>query len=134
MANSSAAEDDIITLVTSNDPPVELRVERTELLDSSVFSDMFSLPKTGDSNARINVAETAGELDTWLRFLRSGKVDTPDLDEDWQFDPGDMIGLEIVMIAKLVDKYACTSSRPLLIDELWHVTLDSRSSGQTNTS
>ena len=130
MADSSAAED-IITLVTSNDPPVELRVERTKLLDSS-FSDMFSLPTTGDGDVRVNVAETAGELETWLDFLRSGKVETSD--PGGQCEPIDIIGFDVVRIAKLVDKYGCTSSRLLLIDELWHVTLDSHCLRQQLTS
>ncbi|KAG0662400.1 hypothetical protein C6P46_003346 [Rhodotorula mucilaginosa] len=103
MADSSAAED-IITLVTSNDPPVELRVERTKLLDSSVFNDMFSLPTTGDGAVRVNVAETAGELETWLDFLRSGKVETSD--PAGQCEPSDIIGFDVVRIAKLVDKHA----------------------------
>lgn len=68
------------------------------------------------------VAETAAELETWLKFLRSGKVEEPDPDEEWQFDPGDVIGLDIRTIAKLVDKYACTSNRLLLIAELWYIT------------
>lgn len=111
---TASAEDDIITLVTSDDPPVELRVERIHLSDSSDFSDMFSLPKTGDSNARVNVAETEWELGPWLKFLRSGKLEAHDPDETWFFDPGENIGSDAVRIAKLVDKYACTSSRLLL--------------------
>ena len=75
MAASNA--DDLLTLVTSDDPPIEISVEREKLLDSRVFSDMLSLPKTGDCKARVDVAETAGELEAWLKFLRSGKVEGP---------------------------------------------------------
>ncbi|TKA54122.1 hypothetical protein B0A53_03499 [Rhodotorula sp. CCFEE 5036] len=75
---AAPAEDDTITLVTTDDPPVELAVERDKLLDSSVFSDMLSLPKTGDCKARVDVAETAADLEAWIEFLRSGKVEMPD--------------------------------------------------------
>ena len=120
MADSSAAEDDIITLVTSNDPPFELPVERELLRDSRVFSDMFSLPTTSDGDARLNVAETAYELGLWIDFLRSGQVETPDPDA-WDHDTDQEVGQDVVRIAKLVDKYVCTSSRHLFVNELWHV-------------
>lgn len=59
------AEDDhtVITLVSSDDPAFELFVEREKLLDSRVFSDMLSLSCTGDSKARVDVEETAAELE-----------------------------------------------------------------------
>ncbi|GAA5955689.1 hypothetical protein JCM8115_006824 [Rhodotorula mucilaginosa] len=116
MAASTA--DDMITLVTSDDPPVELAVERTKLLDSRVFSDMLSLPSTGNNNARVDVAETAAELEAWIEFLNSGKFETPSNMSD---DEAMALGGKAVAIAKLVDKYGCASSRLLLIAELWHV-------------
>lgn len=115
---AAPAEDDTITLVTSDDPPVELAVERGKLLDSRVFSDMFSLPRTGDSKARVDVAETATELTAWVEFLNIGKLETPQKISD---DEEVVLGRKAVAIAKLVDKYACTSSRHLLIAELWQV-------------
>ncbi|KAG0662401.1 hypothetical protein C6P46_003347 [Rhodotorula mucilaginosa] len=99
---ASDAEDDIITLVTSNDPPFELPVERELLRDSRVFSDMFSLPTTSDGDARLNVAETAYELGLWIDFLRSGQVETPDPDA-WDHDTDQEVGQDVVRIAKLVD-------------------------------
>ncbi|KAG0662402.1 hypothetical protein C6P46_003348 [Rhodotorula mucilaginosa] len=96
---AAPAEDDTITLVTTDDPPVELAVERDKLLDSSVFSDMLSLPKTGDCKARVDVAETAADLEAWIEFLRSGKVEMPDNAGE------ESLGRKAVTIAKLVDKY-----------------------------
>jgi hypothetical protein len=121
---AAPAEDDTITLVTTDDPPVELAVERDKLLDSSVFSDMLSLPKTGDCKARVDVAETAADLEAWIEFLRSGKVEMPDNAGE------ESLGRKAVTIAKLVDKYGCTISRHLLIAELWHVTFASCSSNR----
>lgn len=113
---AASTTDDMITLVTSDLPPIELAVERDKLLDSSVFSDMLSLPSTGDRKARVDVAETAAELDAWIKFLKNGKLETPRKKSD---DVGMFQGRKAITIAKLVDKYACTSSRFILIDELW---------------
>lgn len=115
----------VITLVTSDDPPVELTVVREELLDSRVFSDMLSLPMSScNSKARVNVEETVAELEAWIEFLRSGKVETFD-GETWDWETDEIVGRRVVAIAKLADKYQCTSGRLVLIDELWQVASNS---------
>lgn len=114
------SDDTVITLVTSDDPPVELTVERTQLVDSCVYSDMFSLPIASDSKARVDVEERAAELEAGINFLRSGKVETLDR-ETWDWETDETVGRKVVAIAKLVDKYQCTSSQLVLVDELWRV-------------
>ena len=80
---------------------------------------MLSLPKTGDCKARVDVAETAEELEAWIGFLNSGKLESPLGNGAGREEA---LGRKAVAIAKLVDKYGCTISRHLLIAELWHVT------------
>ncbi|GAA5848821.1 hypothetical protein JCM9279_002955 [Rhodotorula babjevae] len=64
--------DDLITLRTSDDPPIELKAARSVLVaGSKVFSDMLSLPQstTTSKDGAIDVAETESELSPFLRLL-----------------------------------------------------------------
>ncbi|GAA5868818.1 hypothetical protein JCM3774_003907 [Rhodotorula dairenensis] len=105
--------DDTITLVTSDEPPVELTIEREKLLDSRVTSDMLSLPGTNGSRPRVDVAETAADLEAWIQFMRSGKLE-PVANDDPQ---GAGSGKKALAVAKLIDKYACSHRRSDLIAE-----------------
>ncbi|GAA5986403.1 hypothetical protein JCM10908_003740 [Rhodotorula pacifica] len=108
--------DDLITLVTSDDPPVELTIEREKLLDSRVFSDMLSLPSTSSAHRRVEVAERSRDLLFWVEWLKNGAV-------DYYAEGGDESNIwpTVLSVAKLIDKYDCTVAKYQLIAEMWRL-------------
>ncbi|GAA5893842.1 hypothetical protein JCM8208_001258 [Rhodotorula glutinis] len=106
--------DDLVTLRTSDDPPVELKSARSVLVaGSKVFSDMLSLPQgsaTGKEGA-IDVAETQSELSPFLRLLNLSHYEGNPLEElkvdDWP------------VLARLADKYDSATVKALALGTYW---------------
>jgi hypothetical protein len=92
----------LITLTTSDIPPISLTIRRSSLVaNSTVFDDLLSLPtstKDGSAKGPIAVTETEKELEQFLDVV-GGKEDV-ELDE---------IGWE--SLARLGDKYDSSAVR-----------------------
>ncbi|GAA5936048.1 hypothetical protein JCM3775_003566 [Rhodotorula graminis] len=106
--------DDLITLRTSDDPPVELKAARSVLVaGSKVFSDMLSLPQrtTTSEDGAIDVAETDSELSPFLRLLNLSHDEGNPLEElkvdDWP------------VVARLADKYDSATVKGLALGMYW---------------
>lgn len=107
--------DDLITLRTSDDPPVELKAARSVLVaGSKVFSNMLSLPQstTTTQDGAIDVAETQSELSPFLRLLNITHDEGKPLKElqvdDWP------------VVARLADKYDSAAVQGLALGMYWY--------------
>jgi hypothetical protein len=93
---------DLITLTTSDTPPISLTIRRSSLVaNSTVFDDLLSLPTSseyGSAEASLAVTETEKELKPFLNVIGG--------EEDIQLDE---IGWE--SLAKLGDKYDSSAVR-----------------------
>ncbi|GAA5848823.1 hypothetical protein JCM9279_002956 [Rhodotorula babjevae] len=103
-----------VTLRTSDDPPVEIRVPRTVLaVNSKMFSDMLSIPQStlDDHHDGVDLAEKHDELVPFLRLLNvSHEVGNP-LDDLKPYEwPG---------VARLADKYDLAAVRGFAMAAYW---------------
>ncbi|GAA5935986.1 hypothetical protein JCM3775_003550 [Rhodotorula graminis] len=107
--------DDLITLCTSDNPPVELKASRAVLAaNSKVFADMLASPQgpvAASQGPPVDLAETQAELEPFLRLLNlahDGGDPLKDLDDKhWP------------VVAKLADKYDSAPVRTIATGKCW---------------
>ncbi|GAA5986753.1 hypothetical protein JCM5350_000524 [Sporobolomyces pararoseus] len=105
---------DTITLSTSDDPPVLIKVPRSALVaNSKVFADMLSLPvKSDNQDESIPISENESEIKVFLSMLESNES---------QENLAALTEAQWRMIAKLSDKYDSWSVRKAVEAKAWQV-------------
>ncbi|BGP38906.1 hypothetical protein JCM10449v2_002844 [Rhodotorula kratochvilovae] len=107
--------DDLITIRTSDDPPVELEASRAILIAGSrVFADMLSLPQGGEmgaGRATCDIAETEETFKPFLRLLNLVNEPGDPLEE--------LCDLEWLSAVTLSDKYDSPAVRGYAKGTYW---------------
>ncbi|GAA5892706.1 hypothetical protein JCM6882_000560 [Rhodosporidiobolus microsporus] len=112
---------DSITLVTADDPPVQLSIPRAALItNSAVFHDLLSLPTASSTTGAnpLEVAEAEEELKPFLSVLcGKGATELRDLEQS---------GWEV--LATLADKYDSETARVVVREKAMSLLLDKKKS------
>lgn len=126
MPLATSTEEARFVLVTSDNPPVSHAVSRSRLCAlSKTFDDLLSLPTglaSDDSANKMELTETSVELEGFIKVIRGEEIVEKGFSGGGTFDDYDNYEEEKlywVNLARMADKYDCSTARLYVTSLLW---------------